>query len=161
MVSAADKPQLFTRTRTTDATGSFFTTLPPGTKEVAINLAPPGFAYKMVTTAVPERGKKLRIPVSQKGGTLAIEGDAPKEHDYWITRRGAVAALDMLLSNWGGRRTVVDGRARTEVPLMEPGPYTLCTVRQAEVRSFLCGVLPRSALYGSPFSAMRGSSSAV
>ncbi|HEX8153509.1 MAG TPA: carboxypeptidase regulatory-like domain-containing protein, partial [Thermoanaerobaculia bacterium] len=137
---ATDREQMSIIPATTDLTGEFESLLAPGTKHVAVTVAPPGFAYKMFSIDV--QPKKLRVPVSQEGGTLVM-GDPPPQHDWWIARNGAEASVGLLLSTWGGGRTMVDGKPRIEVPMMEPGAYTLCAVRPDEGVAFVRGVLPQ------------------
>jgi hypothetical protein len=131
---SVDQPITFSATAVTAADGTFDTMLTPGTQEANIAVGPPGFAFKLF--AVPVRKQQLRIPVSQEGGTLVVAGVAPDTHALWLAHNGAEIHLSILNGRWRVHRAEENGVVMQTIPMIEPGPYTVCALLAGEVAPF-------------------------
>ena len=113
----------------TKATGDFSWRLPPRTEIIDVAVSAPGFAHMFFRTQY-QKGSKLRIPVTQAGGTLTI--DVPESFRMstatWVYLLREDARVHLGMAQRWGTPQAPSGKDRytLEVPQMEPGPYRLC-----------------------------------
>lgn len=120
--------------------GEFDLRLPPGTRDVTLAVAAPGYAFRMMRVA--PRGEAIDVAVDQSGGTLAV--DVPRaergRHPY-LVHDGAVFSA-AAASYFSGARMLDGARLRFEIAQTEPGGYSVCWLADAEVLAAATGVLP-------------------
>ena len=131
-VVPADRAFITLASATTDASGRFTTLLPPGTQRADFFVTARGFATRLFERALDD--KELVIRLAQSGGELVIDVPAYNQDDPlslhpWIFHDGAVIhahafARDLRID--GKRFTITAG-------LVDPGTYTLCLARSAEL----------------------------
>jgi hypothetical protein len=125
IISATDQRQGPMAMQVTDAAGAFVTTLPVGPHEIDVIAAPPGFSYTIDHLRY-EKGQ-LIVHVAQQGGTLVLKGRA--DDGLFLAQGGATVQLGLVMAQWPGTSEVADGVRTTRLPMMEPGPYSLCRVQ--------------------------------
>jgi hypothetical protein len=102
----------------TNDAGAFSATVPAGAEQLDVMVEPPGFALRVFH--VQWESRDLMVIAKQNGGTLVIEGVAPRE----AVLRHAGATLPLLaLTYWQGSATAGE---RTTIGMIEPGNYTVC-----------------------------------
>ena len=114
-----DKAVPYVSTHTTDAAGRFFTTVPPGTSELDVRAAAPGFAYTI--GHVRYENRVLQVSVSQQGGELRIV--TGKGERFRLKHAGAIVDIDQIRNSW---MTADQPDGSIRIDEMEPGLYSLC-----------------------------------
>jgi hypothetical protein len=128
------QPRRITVRRTlTDPEGRFETLVPQTTRTAALVVLAPGFAARILRAVVdPER--PLQIPVSPHGGTLVLDltaagrAEPPAPPDAAVLDHAGAPGWVGVLEQWAefhGQPTPSAGRWM--LPMMEIGPYRLCT----------------------------------
>lgn len=136
-VYALDVPQQFTYPMTTDARGLFGSWAPPGAHEIDFQVGAHGFDYRMFRTPVP--GRMIEVPMRQEGGLVTIPAT-----------RGGLEPILQHNGAWSWARILVwegFGVASGEqlvIGPMEPGPYSLCYVRNEDEAALRAGRIDRA-----------------
>jgi len=106
----------------TDANGMFTYDLPMSAHEANVFTAAPGFAYTLDHIEV--RDQLLVVMVTQSGGSLTLQSPVGTS---LLLRHGAVSVGPTLIAaQWTATSSVTDRMVTLTVPMMEPGPYSLC-----------------------------------
>jgi hypothetical protein len=134
-----DVPGGSSNSDTTNLQGEFSATAPPASRELDVIVAAPGFALKMLHTAIQSSGF-VTLKVHQNGGALEVPLGSGDLHPY-IERFGAVVAVESLAFNWPQSRRA--GRNTLVIDNVEPGPYTVCMLRRSEFFDFRAGRIDR------------------
>jgi hypothetical protein len=130
----------------TDAEGRFETDLPPGSHNVVLTVAAPGYAFRVLQ--IPLEETPLVVPVGHASGTLVLELPESLDLSRWDTQRpiifhgGGVVSVYALRS-WAafhGQRP--ESESRLVVPNVEPGRYAACLAPLDSVGPLLAGVNP-------------------
>jgi len=125
-----------------DAGGEFSVRLPPGTRDVTLAVAAPGYAFRMLRL-LPNGDDPVEVAVDQHGGSLTIE-TAPSDGALrpYLVHDGAIVAASAA-SYFSGARMMDDPSKRLHFQMeTEAGGYSLCWLADAEVRAAIAGALP-------------------
>jgi hypothetical protein len=124
-VMPRDTKALYGPNVTSDASGRFVASLPPGTRMYDIIVVPRGF---YVTGARITRDPKLpdlTIEVGQDGGSLTV--DAPDDDAMLLLKyAGGEFSLAWLAWVTEGVVSMSEGRQRITIPNLEPALYSVC-----------------------------------
>jgi hypothetical protein len=111
-----------------DPEGRFDIRFPASTKEVAIAINAPGFAFRLARA--PISMDEETFAVDQNGGTLSI--DAPATHSglrpYLVHDGAALAAAVIGYVAGVPFQATLSERVRYQIPSIEPGAYSLCWI---------------------------------
>lgn len=120
-----DTKAAFLPTVTSDASGRFVVTLPPGTRMYDVVVIPRGFTITAARIMKDPKMPDLRVEVGQDGGSLTV--DAPDDESMLLLiSGGAEYSLAWLAMKTQSAVTKSDGRQRVTIPNLEPGPYSVC-----------------------------------
>lgn len=136
-VFATDVVQHVVIPMTSDARGAFGVFAPPGAREVDMSVAAPGFDFRMFHTRIAEG--ILTVPMSQLGGTITVPS-ARGELNPYLQHAGAIESAASLV--WCCDAFETDGKL--VMPSMEPGPYSLCYIRDRERMALRAGRINRA-----------------
>jgi hypothetical protein len=125
IINPTDAPQTLMSVQVTDAAGAFVTILPSGPHEIDVIAAPPGFTYTIDHVRY-EKGQ-LIVHVAQQGGTLVLK--MPEKEGGFLLQGGASVPVDLVRKQWPSTTEVANGVTTSRIPMMEPGPYSLCRVQ--------------------------------
>ena len=125
-----------------DAAGHFKVRLPAETRQMILNVAAPGFAFRTLRAAAQE---PLIVPVQAESGVLTLELPETLDRSRWeapavaLFHNAGSVALSQLLA-WAGRHGAAPASEyRFQIPFMEPGDYSMCLVRVADAQTILAG----------------------
>ncbi|MGH9334518.1 MAG: carboxypeptidase-like regulatory domain-containing protein, partial [Vicinamibacteria bacterium] len=136
----AHEPTRLSFSEETDVRGYFHAEVATGTNELLVRVGAIGYGYRIALLSVRE-GVPLQIVLSPLGGTLVLKGAAAHLRDYstsnaFLIHNGGFDSPRALL-NWADAN---GGGIRGDdvvVPQMEPGKYSQCTTRTAELTSLI------------------------
>lgn len=116
---------------TSDATGRFVVTLPPGTKTYDAIVFPRGFYATAARMTMNPEKPDMRVEVGQDGGSLTV--DAPADQaPLLLVHAGGEYHLSWVAQQSGGTVTQAEGRQRITVPNLQPGSYAVCRKQVCE-----------------------------
>ncbi len=129
--------------RTSDAAGRFEAGVPAGVQAILLNVAPPGFALRMLRLPASSAGAEVEIAVQEAGGTLAVEWPPDLESvggnasQIFLLHEGAIEGLGYFhfWARFHGANT--EEKQRMTLPRMEPGEYAACAVPVQQVFTLL------------------------
>lgn len=128
----------------TDVRGEFGATVSSQTRSVNVPVQPPGYAFKMFRTALPDR--PIEVAVEPLGGKLIVETPRFNVQDDnrqpFVLHAGADYEIALAIVAWGARFEEAGDRYRIRTPMMERGQYTLCMLTRAELPRLRVGALP-------------------
>jgi hypothetical protein len=117
---------------TTDLDGVFSLSLPQGAGRMILSVLAPGFAVKSLVVDARE-SRTLMIELDQTGGTLVVTYDGGDEARPALRRyatelfRPHLVASSAALLQWAEAHGELQADPeRYVVPMLEPGPYTVC-----------------------------------
>jgi len=120
-----DTKASFLPTVTSDVTGRFVVTLPPGTRTYDVVVIPRGFSITAARITKDPKMPDLRVEVGQEGG--ALEVDAPDDEAMLLlVSGGAEYSLAWLAMKTDAVVSRTAGRQQFTIPNLEPGPYSVC-----------------------------------
>ncbi len=125
---------------TADAEGKFAHLLPSGAGQIDVTIAASGFAFRMFHIPVP--GTPLQIPVASEAGTLRVTTphfDGGAGAQPYLRHEGAVIPLMRLTSGWVGRVQWSERDVAFEIPMMEPGQYSVCSATREQIADMRFG----------------------
>ncbi len=129
----------------TDSEGRFDVKLPPGTQEVGLTVAAPGYAVKLtrlrVSSENDESSDGNTITLGESGGTLMLDlqplGRAPDNSSTpYLVHNQAIEALGTL-ADWNVEKPYAAGHGPMMIKTIDPGVYALCLLRDPAQLSVL------------------------
>jgi len=141
-------PRTFTRT---DQDGRFDFTLPPGSEEVGLTVAAPGYALKLMRLKIAadddDSPDSHTIDLDTTGGTLVLnlqpaENSRNAPAAFYLVHNHAIEDARALIS-WSNNQGVPSSNAPPVIKAIEPGKYALCAVDPAQVATLWQGALPQ------------------
>lgn len=117
------------RDAVTDVDGVFRMRLPAATRDLTLNVLPPGFAATQapVTFDGDEDEKTVIVPVDPVGGTVTLTRSLGQEdHSLHLYHRGILAVP--YLRRWARLHGEERTPTRLAIPMLEPGEYTACVL---------------------------------
>lgn len=110
-----------------DERGEFEALLAPGSREVDVFAAAPGFAFRAFHAGVPP-GRDLTVLVDQEGGSLTAHWPDSELRPF-LFHAGAFFEADRLVRDWNARLAP----GELSVTDIESGMYTLCMLTLDEI----------------------------
>jgi len=106
-----------------DAVGEFQLEVPAATRDIVAAVSAPGFAFRMMR--IPVTRDVIEVAMDQSGGTLVIDAT---DNAYVV--HGGVALRSHIAAYLGHGHPA--GKDAYEIPDVEPGVYSLCTLTEGE-----------------------------
>jgi hypothetical protein len=116
----------------TDGNGEFDGTIAAAAREMDVMVEAPGLAFKAVHTRV--QAGMLNLALDAATGQLLVPAPTAAMRPY-LLHAGAFVPAQLLLNDWEAR---IEGD-RMQIGSMEPGSYSVCMLRDAEVAAFRAG----------------------
>ncbi len=135
----------------TDARGEFSGWVSPGSREMDVTVAAPGFDFRLFHAAVPAAGMQVRV--DQRGGTIIMPA-AKGEFLPFLQHAGATLYNPSVLDDW---YTTPVGHDQFAVAAMEPGAWSVCMIRVIEREALVAGRIDRAERCSEGFLAPYGS----
>ena len=91
---------------------------------------------------IPVPGTPLQIPVASEAGTLRVTTphfDGGAGAQPYLRHEGAVIPLMRLTSGWVGRVQWSERDVAFEIPMMEPGQYSVCSATREQIADMRFG----------------------
>jgi hypothetical protein len=123
--------------RKADVEGAFEIDLAPGTRQASVFAGTPGYALRLFRADVPAVPGWV-VGLSRVSGRLVLEFDEPwqpGEPHLLVDHNGARESLTFLVAFWSAPNGVEWDPRRVVLPVLEPGPYSVCRATLAEYRA--------------------------
>jgi hypothetical protein len=125
-----------------DEEGKFRIVLPPRTSEVFFAAAAPGYACRIARVAVQEE-PPMPVFLDGNGGRLAFTiPEGTEELKAYLIHDGAVFPAFAAAALADGAISRQDGGRRAVIPLITPGPYSVCWLTWSEIAPASNGYRP-------------------
>jgi hypothetical protein len=118
----------------TDGNGEFDATIAAAAREMDVFVEAPGLAFKAVHTRV--QAGMLNLALDAATGQLVVPAPTTAMRPY-LLHAGAFVPGQLLLNDWDAQ---IQGD-HLQLGSMEPGSYSVCMLRDAEVAAFRAGAI--------------------